>query len=53
MLTGALIMLFCGGITAYFVFDPLLQTISIGVIVNLIAAPMLMIMMIRKRRGWE
>ncbi|MDR3300534.1 MAG: iron ABC transporter permease [Candidatus Accumulibacter sp.] len=53
ILMGALTMLCCGAITAFFAFDPLLSVISIGSIVNLVATPLLIVMLVRGRRGWE
>ena len=53
LLLGALLMLVCGTVTAYFAFYPYLRVISVGIIVSLVATPLLMVMLLRGRRGWE
>ena len=53
LLIGAILMLVCGTVTAYFAFDPYLRIVSIGTLVDLVAMPLLMFVLLRGRRGWE
>lgn len=53
ILLGAGIMLLCRFITALFAFHPYLWVVSINVLVSLFAMPLMMLVMLKYRRGWN
>lgn len=50
---GALLMLICRIIVSAFAFNEYLSVISIGTIVEVIAAPLMIFVIFKNRRGWE
>ena len=53
LLTGAIIMLVCRIIVALFAFHPFLRVVSISTLVSLISMPLMMVVMLKYRRGWS
>ena len=52
-LFGALIMMICRVVVSLFAFNQYLSVISIGIIIELISAPVMIVVMLKYRRGWE
>lgn len=52
-LSGAILMMVCRFVTAFFAFDSRLYIISEGIIIQLVSAPLLIFVIFRNKRGWE
>jgi iron complex transport system permease protein len=52
-LMGAIIMLLCRIVVSAFAFNQYLSVISVGIIVELISAPLMIFVLLKNRRGWE
>lgn len=53
VLMGAGIMLACRFITALFAFHPYLWVVSVNTLVSVFAMPLMMLVMLKYRRGWS
>jgi len=50
---GAIVMLVCRIIVTYCWFNPYLQTLAVSTIVNVLAMPLMILVVFKQRRGWE
>ena len=46
-------MMICRVVVSLFAFNQYLSVISIGIIIELISAPVMIVVMLKYRRGWE
>lgn len=53
LIYGALLMLVCRFVVSLFAFDQYLSVISVGMLVDLVSMPLMIVTLLRHRRGWE